>query len=312
MTERPPRSQNLRLPHVRAALMLAVVSLAAMTALAPGVLAQGTTVVTAIPGGGWIQSPDNTAGGTAQIIEGPAGPGLLGNGSLELITAANSDFAGVAHPFLPAGIPYADLTGGSWLTFVTGATGTPASEAASLRLSGFQAGFSVFTTLTVERVYNETTTPNTWQETVLADDTLVWQTTDSGDGFCLQPAPVHVRRFQGAIPHWAIHGCPGRRRQRGSRGDELHRRRVVTTIEDGTEVTDTFDFDVAAAPTPTPIAATPNPAPATSTPTPAGIPNTSTDGPSSPYSGATGIALGSVALLSAVTVGIVRRRRLSR
>ena len=312
MTERPPRSQNLRLPHVRAALMLAVVSLAAMTALAPGVLAQGTTVVTAIPGGGWIQSPDNTAGGTAQIIEGPAGPGLLGNGSLELITAANSDFAGVAHPFLPAGIPYADLTGGSWLTFVTGATGSPASEAASLRLSGFQAGFSVFTTLTVERVYNGTTTPNTWQETVLADDTLVWQTTNNGDGFCLQPAPCMFVDFKAQYPTGRFtavqvaigSGVPAVT----SYADGVS----VTTIEDGTEVTDTFDFDVAAAPTPTPTAAPPNPAPASSTPTPAGLPNTSTDGPRSPYSGAAGIALGSVVLLSAVTVGIVRRRRLSR
>ena len=101
MTERRRRSATRRLPRFRVVAMMATVSVAAMTALAPGVLAQGTTVVTAIPGGGWIQSPDNTAGGTAQIVEGPAGPGILGSGSLELTTAANPDFAGVAHPFLP-------------------------------------------------------------------------------------------------------------------------------------------------------------------------------------------------------------------
>ncbi len=292
--------------------MVAVVSVAAMTALAPGVLAQGTTVVTAIPGGGWIQSPDNTAGGTAQIVEGPAGPGLLGNGSLELTTAANSDFAGVAHPFLPAGIPYGDLIGGSWRTLVTGATGTPGPEAASLRLAGFQAGFSVFTTLTVERLNNTTVTPNVWQETALADDTLVWQTTDSGDGFCLQTGPLCTfAQFKAQYPtgrFTAVQvaigtGVPAVT----SYADGVS----VTFIEDGTEVTDTFDFDVAAAATPTPTAAPPNPAPATSTPSAAGLPNTSTNTPSSPYDGAVGIALGSLALLSAVTVGIVRRRRLS-
>ncbi len=241
------------------------------------------------------------------------GPEHLGAGSLQLTTAANSDFAGVAHPFLPAGIPYADLTAGSWLTFVTGATGSPASEAASLRLSGYQAGFSVFTTLTVERVYNGTTTPNIWQETALDDDTLVWQTTDSGDGFCLQPAPCMFVDFKAQYPTGRFtavqvaigSGLPAVT----SYADGVS----LTTIEDGTEVTDTFDFDVAAAPTPTPTAAPSNPAPASSTPAPAGgLPNTSTDAPQSPYYGVAGIALGSVVLLSAVTVGIVRRRRLSR
>ena len=104
MTERQAISDQ-RLPRVRIAAMLAVISLVAMMGFAPGVMAQGTTVVTAIPGGGWIQSPDNTAGGSAQLVAGP-GPGTLGTGSLQLTTAANSDFAGVAHPFLPAGIPY--------------------------------------------------------------------------------------------------------------------------------------------------------------------------------------------------------------
>jgi len=309
MTEQQSSLRTTRRPRVRAAFTLAVVSLAAMTALAPSVMAQGTTVVTTIPGGGWIQSPDNTAGGTAQIVEGPAGPGLLGTGSLELTTAANSDFAGVAHPFLPAGIPYADLIGGSWRTFVTGATGTPGPEAASLRLAGFQVGFSVFTTLTVERINNATVSSNVWQENVLADDTLVWQTTDNGDGFCLQTGPLCTfAQFKAQYPtgrFTAVQvaigtGVPAVT----SYADGVS----VTFVEDGTEVTDTFDFDVAASPTPTPTP--PNPAPATSTPTAAGLPNTSTDAPRA-EADSLGLALGSVVLLSALTVVIVRRRRLS-
>ena len=154
----------------------------------------------------------------------------------------------MAHPFLPAGIPYGDLIGGSWRTFVTGATGTPGPEAASLRLAGFQAGFSVFTTLTVERLNNTTVTPNVWQETALADDTLVWQTTDSGDGFCLQTGPLCTfAQFKAQYPtgrFTAVQvaigtGVPAVT----SYADGVS----VTFMEDGTEVTDTFDFDVAAA-----------------------------------------------------------------
>ena len=150
MTERQLSSKTLRLPRVRSAALLAVVSLVAMTALAPAVMAQGTTLVTTIPGGGWIQSPDNTAGGSTQLVAGP-GPGTLGTGSLQLTTAASSDFAGVAHPFLPAGIPYSDLIAMSWRTFVTGSTVNPDTEAPSLRLPGFQAGLRRRTDLSQAR-----------------------------------------------------------------------------------------------------------------------------------------------------------------
>ena len=102
MTDQSPRSQTRPRPRVRVVALLAVVIVLAAAALAPAVLGGGgTVVVTTIPGGGWIQSPDNTAGGSdSSWSKGPA-PGKLGHGSLELTMAANTDFAGVAAP-LPA------------------------------------------------------------------------------------------------------------------------------------------------------------------------------------------------------------------
>ena len=124
-----------------------------------------------------------------------------------------SDFAGLAHPFLVTGIPYAELTGASWRTFVTGATGSPASEVPSLRFAGYQDGIiplGAFTTLVVERVNQPgvLTTPNVWQDNALSDTTMVWQTTDSGDGFCLNEglSPVCTfAEFKAAYPVGAIH-----------------------------------------------------------------------------------------------------------
>ena len=310
MTERRRRSATRRLPRFRVVAMMATVSVAAMTALAPGVLAQGTTVVTAIPGGGWIQSPDNTAGGTAQIVEGPAGPGILGLGSLALTVAANTDFAGVANPILPLGIPFSDLIAGSWRTFVTGATGVP-EEAAALKLPAFQSGISDFTTLVVERFRNGTVTPNIWQETALADDTVVWQT-NTADGFCIQATPCDFAAFKAAYQNGRFIGAQVAIGTGVPAVTSYADGVSVTFMEDGTEVTDTWDFDVAAPPTPTPAPTPPDPAPASPAPTAAGLPNTSTNAPSALSDGAVGLALGSLVLLSAVAVAIVRRRRLYR
>ena len=168
----------------------------------------GTVVVTTIPGGGWIQSLDNTAGGTAALVAGPA-PGRLGNGSLELTVAANTDFAGVEHPYV-AGIPFADLTAASWRTFVTGSTGNPDSEAAALQFSGYQDGvfpFSGFTTLVVELVYNGGVTPNVWQDTAVGDLTTVWQT-NPDDGFCQVAAvsPCTLAEFKAEYPNARFFG----------------------------------------------------------------------------------------------------------
>ena len=320
MTEQPLRPQTMRLAHVRAAALMAVVSLIAVAALAPRVMAQGTVVITAIPGGGWIESTDNTAGGSVQLVAFTE-PGTMGNGALELTTAAITDFAGVADPFFPVGIPYSDLTAASWRTFVTGDTGDPTGEAASLRLSGYQDGFSVFTTLTAELALNGGATPDAWQDNTLDDSTMVWQTTDSGDGFCLQTGPgCTFAAFKAQYPSGRFSaiqvaigtGLP----PVTSWTDGVS----LTTSEDGTETTHTFDFDVVAAPTPTPVP--PNPAPATPVATPVAapgggdsgggaVPNTSTH-PSDQYLSGIGFALGSLALMSGVTVVVVRRRRRSR
>lgn len=302
MIERPQRSPTKRLPRGGVVAILAVLTLVAMTIAAPGVMAQGTIVVTEIPSDGWFQSPDNTAGGSVQLVEGPPGAGSLGAGSLELTTAANTDFAGLANPFTPLGVPYSDLTAGAWLTYVTGATGAPLSEAASLRLPGYQVGISVFTTLVVERYLNATVTPDLWQETTLDSSTVVWQT-NAGDGFCQQAAPCMFGAFKAQYPQGrfsAVQIGIGT----GVPAVTSYADGVTLTIDDETE---TFDFDIAGAPTPTPVP--PDPAPAT--PAGSGVPDTSTD-PSGQPGSALGIALGSLVLLSAVTVAIVRRRTSSR
>ena len=295
-------SQTRRVPRLRVVFALATLGLVAMLAIAPAVLAQGTVVVTTIPGEGWFQSPDNTAGGNAQIVDGPAGAGILGTGSLALRVAANTDFAGVAFPLLPLGVPYSDLTGGAWRTFVTGATGVP-EEAAALKLPGFQTGISAFTTLVVERFRNGTVTPNVWQQTALGDSTVVWQT-NTGDAFCVQATPCTFAQFKAQYPNGrfsAVQVAIGT----GVPAVTSYADGVVLTIDGET---DTFDFDLAAAATPTP-AATINPAPAS--PAASVIPNTSVE--SSTHSDSTvPIAVGSLMFLAAVTVAIVRRQRVSR
>ena len=325
----PRRLHNPRRLRAHVPSALTVFTLAALTALAPAVLAGGTTiVVTAFPGGGWIVSPDNTPGGSVELVPFTE-PGTLGNGAIELTTAATADFAGVADPFFPVGIPYSDLTAIEWRTFVSGDTGNPTGEAASVRLSGYQDGFSVFTTLTAELALNGGATPDVWQDNTLADGTTVWQTTDNGDGFCLQTGPgCTFGEFKDEYPAGRFSavqvaigtGLP----PVTSWTDGV----TLSIMEDGTETTETFDFDVAAAPTPTPTP-TPsaNPVPsdaASATPvaTPASgagggggsdgaVPDTSTDASTHPAS-VVGIALGSLVLLVAASIAIVRRPRPSR
>ncbi len=311
MTERLRRSHSPRHPRTQAAAVLTILSLAAITALAPAVLAGGTTtLVTTIPGGGWIQSFDNTPGGSAQLVAGP-GPGTLGNGSLQLTTAATADFAGVTHAL---GIPYSDLTAGAWRTFVTTSVAT---DAPSLRLTGYrEGGISGFTTLTVELVYNGGVMPNVWQDNVLDDETIVWQTTDDG-GFCNNSTFCTFGEFKQQYPDGRFTfltvaigtGVPAAT----SYTDGVS----LTINEDGTETTETFDFEVVAAPTAAPTVAPPDPAPATAVPTavpaPGGggggsLPDTAAGDPGSGVS----VVLGSLVLISAVTTAIAWRRRLSR
>ena len=316
---RPHTARHLRF-HVPA--VLTIVSLAALTALVPAVLAGGTTiVVTALPGGGWIVSTDNTPGGSVELVPFTE-PGTLGNGALELTTAATADFAGVADPFFPVGIPYADLTTVEWRTFVSGDTGTPSGEAASLRLSGYQDGFSVFTTVTAELTLNGGATPDVWQDNTLSDTTIVWQTTDNGDGFCLQTGPgCTFADFKAEYPDGRFSalqvaigtGLP----PVTSWADGV----TLSIIEDEVETTETFDFDVAAAPTPAPTVVPPDPASATAVPTAVPAAGGGDDDGSLPNTGTAprvepgawvGIALGSLFVLTAMTIAIGRSRRLGR
>ncbi len=298
MTSRSPRSPIRRRPRVRVALILAVISLVAMMALAPGVMAGGgTVVVTTLPGGGWIESLDNTAGGSVQFVAGP-GPGTLGTGSLQLTTAATADFAGVAHPFLATGIPYAELSAASWRTFITTATAT---DVPSLRLSGYQDGvipLGDFTTLVVERVYQPglLITPNIWQDNALADTTMVWQTTDSGDGFCLNAGSSPLCTFAAFKAQYpagrftAVQVAIGTDIPAAtSYADGVS----VTTLVNAAPVVETWDFEAAAAPA-------------------ASIPSTSMAVPSASPGTAAIIVFGSLALLSSLTIAVVQRRRLSR
>ena len=162
----------------------------------------------------------------------------------------------------------------------------------------------------MELVYNGGATPDIWQETALGDQTTVWQT-NTDDGFCTDTTFCTFLEFKEEYATARFFGV-----QVGigtgvppvtSYADGVS----MTIVEDGTEVTDTWDFDVAAAPTPT--AVPPDPAPATPVASGGGVPDTSTGTSDQPNPGV-GIVLGSLAILSAVavTVAIVRRRRLSR
>ena len=112
----------------------------------------------------------------------------------------------------------------------------------------------------MELVYNGGATPDIWQETALGDQTTVWQT-NTDDGFCTDTTFCTFLEFKEEYATARFFGV-----QVGigtgvppvtSYADGVS----MTIVEDGTEITDTWDFDVAAAPTPT--AAPPDPAPAT-------------------------------------------------
>jgi hypothetical protein len=225
---------------------LGAVSLAiaavAIALVAPTSALAATIVVNTIPGAGWIQSPDNTAGGTAAIAAGPAGG--LGTSSVHLTTAATSDFAGIARPLVGS---LADLTGGSWMTFSTGDTGAPASEAASLRFAIFRTGTTEFTTMTVELSNNGGATAGVWQTNTLTDASMVWQTNATG-AFCLIASPCTLAAFKAQYPAANFIGLTV------ATGSGLP---PVTTFVDGVSVTvdgatDTWNFELAAAPTPRP------------------------------------------------------------
>ena len=190
------------------------VPIAALALLVPSIALAATVKVPAIPGGGWVTSTDNTAGGTVAVAKSPAGAGGLGTSSLKLTTAATSDYAGIGR--LEAA-PLSDLTGGSWMTFITGSTGFPITEAPSLRIAMYRlAGLNEFTTLSLERGQNATVTAGAWQTTPISDQMMVWQTNQTGS-FCLDVTPVHPRGLQGAVPGGAHRWRAGGHRHRRAR-----------------------------------------------------------------------------------------------
>ncbi len=226
---------RMRSRGASAGLVLAMLALAA-----PPLVAAASVTVNAIPGGGWVQGPDNTAGRAAVIATSPVAG--LGTSSVELTTAtADTDFVGIGRA-VPG--PLSDVTGGSWMTYVTGTSGLLNGEPASLKFGMYRlGGLSEFTTMSVERVYSATVTAGVWQTTTLSDTTMVYQTNAAGN-FCLVAAPCTFAAFKTQYPNAAVLGL------QVAIGKGIP---PTTSFVDGVSltvdgVTDTWDFELAAAP----------------------------------------------------------------
>jgi hypothetical protein len=231
--------------HRRSARAITGLAVAIFALAVPALVAAEDFTVPTIPGAGWIQAPDNTAGLSAVIAESPAAG--VGDDSVQLTTAtASSDLVGIGR--VVAG-PLSDITGASWQTYTTGDSGLPDAEPASLRFGMFRLGATEFTTMVVERVYNATVTAGTWQTTTLDDSTLVYQTNATG-GFCLVDpfTPCTFAAFKAQYPDAVVLGL------QVAIGSGIP---VTTSYVDGISltvdgVTDTWDFELAAAPTTAP------------------------------------------------------------
>jgi hypothetical protein len=216
------------------AVVLAIVAL-----LAPTIALAATITVDSIPGDGWVNSPDNTGGGSVAIVESPEAG--LGSDSVALTTAADADFAGIARVIAA---PLSDLTSGSWMTYVPGPGAD--NQAASLRFGMYRlGGTDEFTTMVVERLYNTTVTPDVWETTTLDAETKVWQTTDDA-GFCTAAALCTFAEFKEKYPDAVLLGLTV---ALGS-GVPATTSYVdgITFTADG--ATDTWDFELAAPPPP--------------------------------------------------------------
>jgi len=229
-------SSRNRVSGVGLAVALAIVAL-----VAPTIALAATVTVEAIPGDGWVNSPDNTGGGSVEIVESPEAG--LGSDSLALTVAANTDAAGIARVIAA---PLSDLESGSWMTWVPGDSGLTSAEPAALKFAIYRdGGLSGFTTMVVELAYNGGVTPGTWQTNDLGTDTNVWQTTDDG-GFCTPAATCTFSQFKGQYPAAVIAGLTV------GIGTGVP---AVTSYVDGIEFTadgasDTYDFELAAVPPP--------------------------------------------------------------
>jgi hypothetical protein len=232
----------------------------AFAVLAFGVPAQAASNITvpSIPGAGWIQGPDNTAGRTAVIAASPVAG--LGKDSVKLTSTGTSDVVGIGR-VIPD--PVVGLTGASWMTYVAGNTGDTNAEPAALRFGLYRtSGTSVFTTLVVERSLNATVTPGVWQTTTMSDSTLVWQTNALGN-FCLQAAPctfgAFKAKYDGSAHFTSVQVAVGP----GTGATSSYVDGISLTLGE-VPVTESWDFELPAqAPTPTPKPTTTPPATST-------------------------------------------------
>ena len=193
------RSTGMRRPsRTRSSGIAAGVLIAALALVVPTIALAANFTVAAIPGGGWVQAPETTA--NAVIATSPAAG--LGTSSLRLTSTVNTDRVGAAREIVG---PLSGLTGASWMTYATGTSSILVSEPAALKFTMFRlAGGQEFTTMVVERVYNETVTAGTWQTTNLEPDTVVWQT--SGPGFCDQTTFCEFSEFKAQYPNATLLG----------------------------------------------------------------------------------------------------------
>jgi hypothetical protein len=229
-----------RSSRTRGLAVSAGVLVAALALLVPSIALAATTV-TAIPGSGWIQGPDNTAGRTAVIAASPAAG--QGTGAVKLTVTANTQFVGIGRP---VAAPLSDIVAGSWMTYVPGTSGNIAAEPAAFKFGMYRlGGTSEFTTLVVERYRNGTVTANTWQQTDLSGTTMVWQSNAAGN-FCVQATPCTLADFKTQYPAATVLGL----QVAIGTGTE-----PVTSFVDGISLTvgetsNTWDFELAAQPTP--------------------------------------------------------------
>ena len=158
-----------------------------------GVLA-ASFVVTSIPGAGWIQGPDNSAGLSAVIVESPAAG--LGTDSVELTTTSTPAFVGIGRPLLGN---LADLEGGSWMTYVTTdqrrrCCVAPDRDVPARRRVGVHDAVRGAIPRTARL------RPDVWQTTTLDDETVVWQTNTAGS-FCTQGDECTFAEFKAQYPN---------------------------------------------------------------------------------------------------------------
>ena len=221
MTDRLRRSHSPRHPRIQAAAVLTILSLAAITALAPTVLAGGTTtVVTAIPGGGWIQElrqhtrRKRAAGRRSWRWHiGQRQPPAHHGGNRGLRRRHTRSRDPILRPDRRSMAHIRDNERGNRCTF-----------AAPDRLPG-RGNLGLYDT-------HRGTGLQRWghagrlaghgarrRDDRLANHRRRW---------LLQQLDVlHIRRVQAAVSQWEIHVPHGRDRHRRSGGDELHRRRVA-------------------------------------------------------------------------------------